>query len=105
MPESHINVCITNQLPDPNIFSLKTKCNESKSGCSSTVMGKNKRLHLSSTSLTGQSISQIQEKTVLCTSNDPSMTKPSMLHDPTKNPSRESNFVTTNQTSFGKFPI
>ena len=71
---------------------MKTKCNESKGGCSSAVIEKDKNLHRPSTFFTGQSISEIQEKKVLCTCNDTSMTKPSIVHDPTKNVSRECTF-------------
>ena len=43
-------------------------------------------------SLLGRALVKFREKKVLCAWNETRMTKPSMVHDPTKNVSRESIF-------------
>lgn len=88
-------ICIVIQIPNPNIFFKETQSNESESGCSSTVMGRKKRLSLPSIFPTRQSISQSQERKVLHTCHKISRAKSSLVNDPSKNFSGEFNFITS----------
>ena len=83
---------------------MKVSLNESKSRDSSAVRRRNKRLRLPSIFPNRLYISQSQERKMLYTCNNTSMAKTSMVHNSTNNFSTESNFDTTNQTSFDEFP-